>query len=183
MFTTAYASLRVPTIDDLDMRQALIDLATDVQYRTERNAARLAELKRRRGVGVRAGSGASMGSGSVVTVPFTTESWDTDDYFNPASNTIVTLPRGLWMVYAGISMNGNGTLSWSLMTVAGSVYGNIFANQNGTFGGSITTLSWLAGSGIFYTNGETVSLTGVQASTGTGSLSQAAMIIMKLGNV
>lgn len=183
MYTTAYASLRVPHVDDTDMRQALIDLATDVQYRSERNAARLAELRRRRGVCVRASSGQSMGSGSVVTVQFTTESWDTDGYFNPASNTIVTLPRGLWMVYAGISMNGNGTLSWSLMTVTGSVYGNIIGNQNGTFSALATTLSWLSGSGIFYTNGETVSMTGVQASLGTGSLAGAAMIIMKLGNV
>jgi hypothetical protein len=183
MYTTPYASLRVPSLDDTNMQQALIDLATDIQFRSSRNQARLDEIRRRRGVCVRASSGLAMGSGSVVTIQFTTEVWDTDGYFNPSSNTVVTLPRGLWMVTAGVVMDGSGSLTWSLMDVAGASYGNIAAKQNGPFASSVASSSWLSASGIFYTTGENVSMHALQASGGAGSLGSAVMVIYKIGNL
>jgi hypothetical protein len=183
MYTTPFASLRVPAVDDENMRQGLIDLATDIQYKCDRNLARLTELRRRRGAGVVSNSGIAVASGAVVTVAFNQERWDSDGYFDPGSNTIVTLTRGLWLVNATASFSGSGTLSWSLFDVAGSVYGNVIGKQNGPFATGITSLTWLAATGLFYSTGETLTMHVLQSSGGAGTLSSASLTVMKIGNL
>lgn len=183
MYTTPFASLRVPEIDDVDINQGLINLATDIQFRAEANAARLAEVQRRRGVGLANTSSTALANGAVVAVPFNSETWDSDGYFNPGSNTIVTLTRGLWRVYASAQLLGSGTLSWALMDVTGSTYGAVFAKQTGAFAASVSSTANLAGSGIFYTAGETITMHVLQSSGGAGSIILARMYVMRLGRI
>src|SRR4030065_550510 len=99
MFRTPYGSIRVPDVDDVNMDQALVDMATDMQYRTDRNSARLAEVMRRRGVMVEAPGTTPMASGAVVTAIWSDVLWDTDDYVDlVVSTTAIVLPRGLFLI-------------------------------------------------------------------------------------
>lgn len=183
MYRTPFASLRVPSIDDTDPPQGLINLATDIQFKADVNAARLAEVRRRRGVALSSNAATALASGSLVAVPFDFEEWDTDNHFTVGSPTIVTLPRGLWLVYASALFIGSGSLSWSLMDVTGSVSGAIFARQNGTFAASVTSTSELSGSGMFYTTGENLTMHLLQSSAGAGSIVQAKFRAMRIGSV
>ena len=181
MYTTPFASLRVPDVDDTDMDQSLLNLATDIQWRLDRNLARLAELSRRRGILVNCYSSPSMGSGAVVTVPFDNVSWDTDGYFT--SSTTITLTRGLWLIAGSSSISGSGSLTWALTVVTGSTYGNILGKQNGPFSASVTSLSWVSGTGLLYTDGEDISMYSVQSSSGTGSMGITTLAAAKIGNL
>lgn len=181
MYTTPFASLRVPDVDDTDMNQALVDLATDIQWRADRNLARIAELSRRRGFLVQSTSSPAMPNGSIVTVPFDTVQWDTGGFLT--SSTVVTLTRGLWIIAAALSMDGSGSLIWSLMDVVGSTYGNVTAKQNGAFSASVTSISWLSSSGLMYTTGETISMHALQSSSGAGSMGLGYMAGAKIGNL
>jgi len=181
MYRTPFASIRVPDIDDVDMRQALIDAFTDIQYRTERNAARVAELQRRRGAAVSAVYGTPLASGAVVTVPWGAELYDSDAYVDLAvSTTNVVVPRGLFLVTASAAFIGSGNINTAQVNIAGSVSTNIASTQSGPFG--YTSLVTLSTVGVFYSAaGENVTMTVYQISGGAGIINSAEMAVAKIG--
>ena len=183
MYRTSFASLRVPDLDDPNMDQALVDLATDIQYQTDRNAARVLEMRRRRGALVENTAMPAMASGAVVTAVFGDEVYDTDNYVDlVANNTRIVVTRGLWLVTGSVFALGGGDLNTLLLSIGGSVFGNITFNQNGPFGSTSDGTS--SASGLLYsTAGENVTMTVTQLSPGAGTLISARMAVAKIGNL
>lgn len=181
MYRTPFASIRVPDVDDVDMRQSIINTFTDIQYRVERNAARVAEIQRRRGAKVSAVYGTALASGAVVTVPWGAELYDSDAYVDLAvSTTNVVVPRGLFLVTASAIFTGSGNINTSQINIAGSVTSNIASTQGGPFGS--TSLAALSTVGLVYSAaGENITMTVYQISGGAGIISSAELTVAKIG--
>jgi hypothetical protein len=181
MYRTRFASLRCPDLDDTNPETALRNLATDIQYHAERNAARVEELKRRRGVYVY-GDGTALPSGALTTAVWDGEDYDTDGYFDPAvSTSYITVPKGVFLVSASCTINGGGPLNFAYMIVIGSVFvPPIAVNQNGPFtydyGSPITATGILPSSAT-----QTVTVKCFQSSAGAGTINGQRLKVAKIG--
>lgn len=181
MYRTQFASIRVPDVDDTNMPQALIDAGTDIQYATERNAARLDEVKRRRGAFVEGGSQALPNS-TLVAAIWTDVIYDTGTYVNLGTfPTRVTVPRGLHLVTASMIMNGGANLNTAYLEIASPTYGILVNTQVGPINSSAATLT-IQGP-IYSVAGEYVTVSCFQISGAVGSISLSSCKVAKIGTL
>lgn len=182
MYRTPFASLRVPDIDDVDMPQGLIDLATDIQWRAESNAARLAEVKRRRGCYVESTS-QTINHSSLTALSWVDTIYDTDGYVNiPSFPTRITVPRGVYLVTAGTQFSGTGNLNTAYLQIYTSVWGTVSVTQTGPIS---TPTASLTTSGILYSPaGEYITVNCYQmSSVGAGTIFGGTAKVAKIGNL
>lgn len=136
MLSTGYASLRYPDIDDVDINQSTLDLLSDIEYRNNANAARLAELKRSRGAWLQFNGSINAASSSTVLSTYTSELLDSDNYANLAvNNDRIILPKGVFLVTASTLMTCSFDMTTTQMEIlfGGSVYASV---SNGPYQGN-----------------------------------------------
>lgn len=183
MYRTTFASLRVPDVDDTDQPKALIDLATDIQYRVEQNAERVNEVKRRRGVYLNGVFGMPVPNMVLTTIQWDSVNYDTDSYVDlSVSTTNITVPSGVFLTSANIGVSSSALIDTLYVVISGTTYGTIAANQLGPTAaatGGMVSLVGLFNSPL----GETVTVSCYQRSGAAGTLYNPRFTLAKIGNL
>lgn len=181
MYRTLFAGLRYPGIDDTVSHQSLVDLATDIQWCTDRNQRRVDELKRRRGVRVSAPGTQILGSGGWVTAQWSVEQFDTDGYVDlGVSNTNINVQVGWYHVCFTATIVGNGAALSSIYgAISGSVSGIFVAKASGPY--NSLTSGMVSMSSVIYSPGEVLTVTVRQVSGGNGTLFGGDFHLARIG--
>lgn len=183
MYRTPFASLRVPDIDDVNQPGALVNLAADIQYRTEANKSRVSEVKRRRGVYLNGVLSMPVPNSALTVVQWDSVNYDTDDYVNlSVSATNITVPSGVFLVTANIGVLSSAAINTLYVIISGTTYGTIAVNQFGP--AAVATSAIVSLAGLFHSPlGETVTVSCYQVSGAAGSLYSSRFTLAKIGNL
>jgi hypothetical protein len=181
MYRTPFAGIRVPDVDDTDIATAMTNMLTDIEYEIGKYSSVVDEITRRRGARVDGGA-VALPVSVYVSCQFASEIWDTDNYFNIASPTVLSVGTGVFLASGSAIVLGGGVLSTVHIRINGSVAGAISANSGGPFNTATSIMQSTVG--IFAsTAAQTLTLDCYQKSAGAGQIASSEFRIAKLSEL